>query len=324
MRFGLRLGQKPMLLEIKNLQVTLGTLRLLRDVSLSVEKGSIHGLIGESGCGKSITGMACLGLLPDGAKIAAEKFHFDGLHLADHGAALRGKRICLISQDPAAALNPVLRISMQMDHVLRAHTDMKSKERKARAQELLAETGLPDPYRVLRSYPHELSGGMQQRVVIAQALATGAEFMIADEPTTALDRTTGRQVLKVLRDLAAARGLSVLLISHDMEDIASTCDTATVLYAGALVETGPTAQLLREPCHPYTMALLAAQPQRATEGEKLDTIEGHPPSAMTAVQGCVFADRCPIATSLCWAGPPAHHDADMHHWRCHHAEGISV
>ena len=311
-----------MLLEISALRVELGPearpLRLLRDVSLTVARGSIHGVIGESGCGKTITGMTCLGLIPTDSRITADRFHFDGQDLRVAAASLRGQRICMISQDPAAALNPVLRISTQLDHVLRAHSSENKAARHATARALLAETGLPDPDRVLKSFPHELSGGMQQRVVIAQALATGAEFMIADEPTTALDRTTGRQVLEVLRKLVASRGLTVLMISHDMGVIGDICDTISVLYSGTLVEAGPSATLLQTPRHPYTRALLAALPSRAQKGAKLPSIDGHPPTAATEVSGCIFADRCAQATEICRTTKPPEYSDARQIWRCHH------
>ena len=309
------------LLDIRNLSVSIptpdGDVHAVRAVSLEIERGEIHGVIGESGCGKTMTGMAVLGLVPKGARIAADRFHFDGEDLSDHAGRLRGRRIGLISQDPAAALNPVLSIARQMDDVIRAHRSLPRKARRAEAAALLAATGLPDPEKVLKSYPHQLSGGMQQRVVIAQALATGADFLIADEPTTALDVSVGAQVLDLLRRLVAERGLTVLMITHDMDVIAEACDRATVLYAGRSVETGPVAGVLKQPGHPYTRALLAALPDAAPPGARLAAIDGSIPAPRSVITGCAFAARCPQAMPLCSAEPPPERRRDAHRWLCH-------
>ena len=266
------------LLEIADLSVTISTpegeVRAVRSVSLSIARGEVHGVIGESGSGKTMTGMAMLGLVPDGTRIAAGRFHFGGLDLLTEANRLRGRRIGMISQDPAAALNPVLSIGRQMDDVLRTHGSLSRPARRAEAAKLLAATGLPDPDKVLRSYPHQLSGGMQQRVVIAQALATGADFLIADEPTTALDVSVAMQVLALLRSLVAERGLTVLMITHDMDVIAEICDRVTVLYAGRSIESGTVDAVLRNPAHVYTRALLAALPDAAPRGTRLATVEG--------------------------------------------------
>jgi peptide/nickel transport system ATP-binding protein len=308
------------LLEIRGLSVSLpsadGPVHALRRVDLSIGKGRIHGLIGESGCGKTLTAMALLGLLPRGARLRAERFVFDGMALADEAESLRGRRIALISQDPAAALNPILTIARQMDDVLRTHHALPFPARHARAIELLAATGLPDPERVLRSYPHQLSGGMQQRVVIAQALATGADLLIADEPTTALDVTVGAQVLALLRSLVQKRGLTILMITHDMDVVAEVCDSATVLYAGTSVEDGPVAEFLAHPRHPYTRALLAALPDAAPRGAKLVTIEGRIPRPVEAIAGCAFAPRCAHARAECALRPPPERLVGAHRWAC--------
>lgn len=266
------------LLEIADLSVSIptpeGEVRAVRSVSLSMARGEIHGVIGESGSGKTMTGMAMLGLVPEGTRIAAARFHFDGLDLRTEANRLRGRRIGMISQDPAAALNPVLSIGRQMDDVLRTHGSLPRRARRAEAASLLAATGLPDPDKVLRSYPHQLSGGMQQRVVIAQALATGADFLIADEPTTALDVSVAMQVLALLRRLVTERGLTVLMITHDMDVIAEVCDRVTVLYAGRSIESGTVDAVLRKPTHVYTRALLAALPDATPRGTRLATVEG--------------------------------------------------
>jgi peptide/nickel transport system ATP-binding protein len=313
-------GDAMTLLEIRDLSVDLpvpgGAIHALRRVNLTVRRGSIHGLIGESGCGKTMTAMALLGLLPRGAQIKANRFAFDDMELRDVAESLRGRRIALISQDPAAALNPVLTIRRQIDDVLRTHHALPRGARHARAVELLAATGLPDPERVLRSYPHQLSGGMQQRVVIAQALATGAELLIADEPTTALDVTIGAQVLALLRSLVHARGLTILMITHDMDVVAEVCDSATVLYAGTSVEDGPVAEVLAQPRHPYTRALLAALPDASPRGGRLAAIEGRIPPPFEPVAGCAFAPRCALARAECALRPPPERQTGTHRWTC--------
>lgn len=314
------------LLDIKALSVTFpsktGLLQAVRSVDLKIERGSIHGLIGESGCGKTMTGMALLGLAPQGAQIAAKVFRFDGMDLTTHAANLRGRRIALISQDPAAALNPVLTIGRQMDDVLRTHGMLQPKaERRAAAVALLAATGLAGPQQLLKRYPHQLSGGMQQRVVIAQALATGADFLIADEPTTALDVTVGAQVLTLLRKLVAERGLTILMITHDMDVVAAVCDRATVLYAGLSVEEGPAHAILNHPRHPYAAALLAALPDALPHGQRLAAIEGRIPSPAQILTGCAFAPRCPSVLPMCHEIPPLPRGGSDHLWICHLEEG---
>jgi oligopeptide/dipeptide ABC transporter ATP-binding protein len=243
------------------------------------------------------------------------------MDLTTHAANLRGRRIALISQDPAAALNPVLTIGRQMDDVLRTHGTQPKAERRAAATALLAATGLADPVGLLKRYPHQLSGGMQQRVVIAQALATGADFLIADEPTTALDVTVGAQVLTLLRKLVAERGLTILMITHDMDVVAAVCDRATVLYAGLSVEEGPARAILNQPRHPYAAALLAALPDAVPHGQRLAAIEGRIPSPAQILTGCAFAPRCPSVLPLCHEIPPLLRGGSDHRWICHLEEG---
>jgi len=313
------------LLEVQGLSVTIpspaGPVQAVRSVDLCIAKGEIHGLIGESGCGKTMTGMALLGLTPAGAQVAAQVFAFDGLNLSTSAINLRGRRIALISQDPAAALNPVLTIGRQMDDVLRTHSPHPKMDRRAGAVALLAATGLPDADKLMTCYPHQLSGGMQQRVVIAQALATGADFLIADEPTTALDVTVGAQVLALLRQLVADRGLTVLMITHDMDVVAAVCDRATVLYAGLSVETGLASAILTRPRHPYAKALLAALPDAAPHGQRLAAIDGQIPPSTKPISGCAFAPRCPAVMTLCHTVPPPARVQGDHLWACHVAEG---
>jgi oligopeptide/dipeptide ABC transporter ATP-binding protein len=312
------------LLEIQGLSVTipsaLGPVQAVRSIDLCIARGEIHGLIGESGCGKTMTGMALLGLTPAYAQVAARVIEFDGVDISNSAADLRGRRIALISQDPAAALNPVLTIGRQMDDVLRTHSSNSKAHRAATAVALLAATGLADAAQLMKRYPHQLSGGMQQRVVIAQALATGADFLIADEPTTALDVTVGAQVLALLRKLVVDRGLTVLMITHDMDVVAAVCDRATVLYAGLLVETGPASAILTHPRHPYAAALLAALPDAAPRGQRLAAIGGQIPPSTETISGCAFSPRCPAVMALCHTMSPPARGAGNHRWLCHLAQ----
>ena len=309
------------MIDVRNLSVEFGhpdrPVRAVRDVSMKMERGMIHGLIGESGCGKSTIGMAFLGLLPDDARVFASRCRFGETDLIADAARLRGRRISLISQDPAAALNPVLSIRRQLDDVLKAAGHSSSVERKARSAELLDATGLPDSHRVLRSFPHELSGGMQQRVVIAQALATGADFLIADEPTSALDKTIGRQVLDVLKALVDERNLTILMITHDMDVVAYSCSRASVLYAGMTVEESETRALLASPRHPYTRALLGARPGRNTIGRRLEAIAGQPPRPDTEFAGCPFTERCSVAMPICAERAAPKRNEVGREWACH-------
>ena len=309
------------MIDVRNLSVEFGhparPVRAVRDASVKIKRGTIHGLIGESGCGKSTIGMTFLGLLSDGARVSASRCLFRKTDLIADAARVRGRGISLISQDPAAALNPVLSIRRQLDDVLKAAGHSGRVERRARSIELLDATGLPDSHRVLHSFPHELSGGMQQRVVIAQALATGAEFLIADEPTTALDKTIGRQVLDVLKTLVDERNLTVLMITHDMDVVSYACSRASVLYAGITVEEAETRALLTNPKHPYTRALLGARPGRDTAGNRLEAIEGQPPGPVTEFAGCPFAERCPFAMPACTEQPAPKRSEDGRAWVCH-------
>ncbi len=311
------------MINIRHLSVKIGQAQAVRDISLAIDKGEIHGLIGESGCGKSVTGAAMLGLLPATAVVAAEVMTLGGEAMLGAEAALRGKRIAMVSQDPAAALNPVLSIARQMDDVVRCHqtTALRKAQRRTIARDLLADVGLPDPEATLRSYPHQLSGGMQQRVVIALALATGADFLIADEPTTALDVSIEAQVLTLLQSLVEQRGLTILMITHDMSVIERCCNNVSVVYAGVLVETGPTPEVLTTPQHPYTKALLGALPGLAEKGAPLNTLPGSIPPSDSTFNGCIFADRCASVSDLCRSELPPWKQINAQRALCQFAEG---
>jgi peptide/nickel transport system ATP-binding protein/oligopeptide transport system ATP-binding protein len=280
------------------------TVHAVNGVSFDVGAGEIFGLVGESGCGKSATLRALIGLLPKTAHVAGE-VRFRGADLVAMSErelrATRGAGISMIFQDPMTYLNPVLKISEQINETLRRHTSLDRRQREARAVELLRQVGIASPERRLRQYPHEFSGGMRQRVLIAIALACGSKMLLADEPTTALDVTIQDQILRLLRDLRAQLGMSVVLVSHDLGVIVQTCDRVAVMYGGQLVETARVRELLRAPKHPYTVGLVESLPRPANPSRFLKPIAGAPPSLHEAPRTCVFEPRCPLAEPECRA-----------------------
>jgi len=279
-----------------------GWLHALDDVSLGIARGEALGLVGESGSGKSTVVLAVLGLLGAGARVQARRLEFAGRDLTREAGSLRGRRIGVVFQDPAAALNPALRIGLQVAEPLLAHSDLPRSEIFARATALLAETGIRDPAEVMRAYPHQLSGGMKQRAVIATALAADPDLLLLDEPTTALDVTVEAQILDLLDGLRRNRGLSMLLVSHNLGIVDRLCDRVSVLYAGRTVETGPAAAVLADPQHPYARGLLAAlpRPDRVHSG-RLAPIPGGLPDLVAPDPGCIFRPRCAFAADGCAA-----------------------
>lgn len=263
--------------DVKNLRISLrlpaGMLDVVKGIDLQVDRGEIFAIVGESGSGKTMATTSLLGLGPSNAVTTADRMEVGGLDLTQgRWAEVRGRKIAMIFQDPAASLNPVFRVGAQMDQVLRRHSSLGRAARRARCLQLLEETGLPDPERVLRLYPHQMSGGMQQRVLIALALSAGADLLIADEPTTALDVTVQAQILALLRSLRDRHGLTILFISHDLGIIAQFCDRVAVMRQGRVVEHGRVSEVLHHPRHPYTQALLAAIPGRNPRGAALPTL----------------------------------------------------
>jgi peptide/nickel transport system ATP-binding protein len=260
-------------LAIRDLRVAIGTTSVLRGVSLDVAAGEVRGLVGESGAGKSMLGRAVLGLLPANAKITSGSIAFEGRDLVamteEQRRELLGRRIALIPQDPMTSLNPVKRVGVQLCALLRHHLGLPKRDALARAAELLAEVAIREPVRVLNLYPHEISGGMRQRVLIAMAFACNPALVIADEPTTALDVTVQRQVLQLVERLRKSHGAAVLFVTHDLGVVAKICRTMTVLHAGRVLEEGETADVLARPRHPYTRALLAATPRADRPAEAL-------------------------------------------------------
>jgi peptide/nickel transport system ATP-binding protein len=301
------------LLSVRDLTVAFDTRRgpfdAVRNVSFDVPAGKTLGVVGESGSGKSVTAMALMQLLPDAATVMSGSVSFDGRNLLAMGERdmqkVRGREIAMVFQDPMASLNPILTIGHQIVEPLRLQLGLARKAARARAEELLALVRIPSPSAIMRSYPHELSGGMRQRVMIAIALSCGPKLLIADEPTTALDVTTQAQILELLRDLQARMHMSVLLITHDLGVVAEFADEVMVMYAGRAVERSPVAALFEKPGHPYTEGLLRSMPPLEDEDpETLPAIEGNVASPFDMPSGCAFHPRCPYVFDACTRQQP--------------------
>jgi oligopeptide transport system ATP-binding protein len=288
-----------------------GTVYAVNGVSFDLEQGETLGLVGESGCGKSVTNLAVMRLLPAPAgRIVGGHVYFEGEDLVALDESemrdIRGKEIAMIFQDPMTSLNPVLTIEEQMVETIKAHKKVTNAEARGRAIELLAMVGIPQPERRLRNFPHQFSGGMRQRVMIAIALALQPKLLIADEPTTALDVTIQAQVLELLSRLAADHGTAVILITHDLGVVAGMTRRINVMYAGYVVESATTVDLFAGPAHPYTVGLMHSMPRLdAQPGEPLIPIEGTPPDLRFAPAGCPFAPRCAWRLDRCWTEMPA-------------------
>lgn len=278
-----------------------GAVRAVEDVSFVLERGEVFGLVGESGCGKSATLRALIGLLPPGTEIEGT-IEYEGRAPATSERqlrAIRGRGVSMISQDPMTALNPVLRIHEQIDEALKRHTTLSRAARRERAIALMRLVGIPAAERRLGEYPHQFSGGMRQRILIAIALACEPRVLLADEPTTALDVTVQDQILQLLRGLQRRLGMSMILVSHDLGVIAQMCDRVAVMYAGQIVEVGATADVIRAPRHPYTKALLASVLDVERESQELISIPGLPPVVTQAWPTCRFYDRCAVREQAC-------------------------
>jgi peptide/nickel transport system ATP-binding protein len=295
------------LLQVTDLRVRLITQRgpadAVRGVSFALESGETLGLIGESGCGKSITALALLGLPPERAVVSGS-IRFDGEELVGRSEVelcrLRGNRIGIVFQEPMTALNPLHTIGHQVAEPLRLHQGLSVQDGRKQAIALLDRVGLPDAARRVDAYPHQLSGGQRQRVTIAMALACGPDLLIADEPTTALDVTIQGQILDLIADLVAERGMALLLISHDLGVIAENVARMLVMYGGSVVESGPTGEVFARMAHPYTQGLFAARPKLgAAPGTRLTTIAGTVPELADLPSGCPFTDRCRLAVPAC-------------------------
>ncbi len=295
------------LLEITNLTTIIptsfGTVKAVNNLNLRIEQGSTVALVGESGCGKSMTARSVMGLIPSNGRIDCGSIRFAGLELVglpeEDLRRLRGNRIAMIFQEPMTSLNPVLTISDQITEPLILHRRLDRQAALALALQLLHQVGISSPEERLNAYPHQLSGGQRQRVMIAMALACDPELLIADEPTTALDVTIQAQILGLIDGLQESKGLSLLLITHNLGIVAQRADHVNVMYAGRIVESAATTDIWDNPLHPYTRGLLASLPENSEPGKRLQTIPGQPPNLAIPITGCPFKERCQEARSCC-------------------------
>lgn len=299
-----------------------GVVKAVDDVSFSVDRGEVLGLVGESGSGKSITGFSLMGLIDPPGRVVEGRIRFKGEDLVGRSEAewrkLRGNRIAMIFQDPMMTLNPVLRVDTQMIEAIRAHADVDRQTARERARAALAQVGIPSPDERLESYPHQFSGGMRQRVAIAIALLNKPDLLIADEPTTALDVTIQGQILFEAKKLARETGTAMIWITHDLAVIGGLADRVCVMYAGRVVETGSTGDVLDHPAHPYTDGLIGSVPSRNRRGQPLKQIPGMTPSLLGLPPGCAFRSRCTRADTACAVTPEVTDLGAGHGVRCHH------
>ena len=310
-----------------------GTLRAVDGVSLAVARGQTVCIAGESGCGKSVTALSVMGLLPDYARVESGAIRFNGVDVLTLPPAerrgLRGRALAMIFQEPMTALNPVLSIGRQIAEVFAIHATAGRREARDKVLALLRQVKIPDPERRYDEYPHQLSGGMKQRVMIAMALANRPELLIADEPTTALDVTIQAQVLHLLKELQRELGTGIVFVTHDLAVVAEIADRVVVMYGGRVVEQGSVLDVLEHPAHPYTIGLLAARPrpgQTRHGGHRLSVIPGTVPSPLARIAGCRFQARCPRVQPRCRVEEPALEGvtqgaADGHAAACHFPEG---
>ena len=319
-------------LDVANLRVDIATprgpLHAVRDLSFTVKRGETLCIVGESGCGKSMTALALMGLLPKAATRRVQRLSFLGEDLAQADAKrinqLRGDRMAMIFQEPMTALNPAYTIGDQMTEPYRHHRGVHRIEARARAVALLGKVGIASAEQRLSQYPHQLSGGLRQRVMIAMALMSEPALLVADEPSTALDVTIQAQILRLLRELQQELGIAMILITHDLGVVARVADRVAVMYAGEMVEEASAASLFRHPNHPYTRGLLSCIPVPGrSKSASLGTIPGVVPSLVGELQGCAFRARCELATEACAATIPVHADADGHRWRCINTSHVS-
>jgi len=295
------------LLEVNRLRVEFrtrhGALVAVDDVSFAIGRGEVLGVVGESGAGKSLTGMAIIGLLEPPGRIAAGEVRLDGQRIDDLPQAelrrIRGRRIGAIFQDPLTSLNPLYTVGQQLTETIRTHLPVSRREARARAITLLRETGIPAPEQRIDQYPHQFSGGMRQRAVIALALCAGPELIVADEPTTALDVSIQAQIIGLLKRMCREHGAAVMLITHDMGVIAETADRVAVMYAGRIVEIGPVREVIHAPRHPYTAGLMGSIPKPGQVRAKLAQIDGAMPRLDAIPSGCAFHPRCPRQFARC-------------------------
>ncbi|HEY7257776.1 MAG TPA: ABC transporter ATP-binding protein [Gaiellales bacterium] len=298
------------ILDVRDLRVELplsrGTVHAVDGASISVAPGEAFGLVGESGCGKSMTLRAIMGLLPRPGHVTGGEVLFEGEDLVTASAGrlrqIRGGSIAMIFQEPMTALNPVMRVGDQIAEAPRVHLGLSGTAARQRALDLMRRVGIPDPVRRARAYPHELSGGLRQRIMIAIALSCDPKLILCDEPTTALDVTIQDQILKLLLNLRREFGVSVVFVTHDLAVVAETCERLAVMYAGQIVETGTVDEVFRAPRHPYTLGLLRSVPDFDSVQDSLSAIQGAPPDLVIPPPGCRFHPRCPFAQQDCLSG----------------------
>ncbi|WP_018664672.1 ABC transporter ATP-binding protein [Heyndrickxia acidiproducens] len=321
-----------MLLEVKNLYVDFegmrGRTEALKNIRFTLEEGEILGIVGESGSGKSITALSILGLLEENAIISNGEIIYNGqnlLHLQKkERQMLRGKEIGMVFQEPMTALHPTMKIGKQLQNCLQRHRNLPAKEAKEAVLQALRDVHIDQPEQVAKKYPFELSGGMRQRIVIALAMSAPPRLLIADEPTTALDVTIQYEILNLIRELNRKRGTSVLLITHDLGVVAKLCSRTIVMYAGEVVESGATKEILHHPAHPYTRSLLDALPDSVPPGEPLKAIAGETPSLLHRPSGCAFASRCRHAMDICKKRHPELTEKASNHYAACWLEGTAV
>ena len=314
------------LVDIKNEKLSFftpaGEVKALNDVTIHLEEGEVLGIVGESGSGKSVTAYSLMGLTAHPGKLLGGSLEFNGHHVESmtekEMRKIRGNEISIIFQDPMTSLNPVYTVGNQIEEVIRLHTDKNKAQAKARAKELLELVGINEPEKRLKQYPHELSGGMRQRIMIAIALACEPKLLIADEPTTALDVTIQAQILELMMELKEKLGMAIIMITHDLGVVASMCDKIAVMYAGRIVEYGETDDIFYNPSHMYTKGLIRSMPRLDTmEHEKLVPIEGTPVDMLNPPAGCPFAPRCDAAMKICLSKMPPQTELEgCHYTKC--------
>jgi oligopeptide/dipeptide ABC transporter ATP-binding protein len=318
------------LLKVENLKVHFdtydGVVKALNGVTFDMYEGETFGLVGETGCGKTVTTLSIMRLLPENGRITEGKIMLRGENLLekseDEMTMLRGRKISMVFQDPSVSLNPVFTVGEQITRVIMIHQQLDKDKAKERAIEAFKLVALPEPEKTLKAYPHELSGGMQQRVMIAMALSTDPDLLIADEPTSAVDVTVQAQILKRLQEIKNQRKVAILLVTHNMGIVAENCDRVGVMYAGTVVERGAVKQILKKPYHPYTKGLLAAIPKPETRRKRLYIIKGSIPDLINRPKGCSFHPRCPHAMEVCREKEPIAEEVEPGRYvMCHLVKG---